>query len=146
MARFEISDTTAGFGNIGYVHAAPQIVKLNDGRTALLVANGVASATGVSSLFVIDAPSGARLAEIAAGYPGRLTVLEGDALAVDPWPQLRAPVRIVVHGFIPGGHHRHQQPGGAQCHHCPDVGDLVLGRSHGSPGYRVSFTQVAGEP
>lgn len=67
MARFEISDTTAGFGNIGYVHAAPQIVKLNDGRTALLVANGVASATGVSSLFVIDALSGARLAEIAAG-------------------------------------------------------------------------------
>jgi 16S rRNA (adenine1518-N6/adenine1519-N6)-dimethyltransferase len=36
------------------------------------------------------------LAQIAAACPGRLTVLEGDALAVDPLPALRPPVRIVA--------------------------------------------------
>ena len=36
------------------------------------------------------------LAEIAAAWPGRLTVLPGDALALDPRPQLTPPVRIVA--------------------------------------------------
>jgi 16S rRNA (adenine1518-N6/adenine1519-N6)-dimethyltransferase len=36
------------------------------------------------------------LAEIAAAYPDRLTVLAGDALAVDPGPQLAPPVRVVA--------------------------------------------------
>jgi 16S rRNA (adenine1518-N6/adenine1519-N6)-dimethyltransferase len=36
------------------------------------------------------------LAEIAAAYPGRLTVIEGDALAVDPRPHLAPPVLVVA--------------------------------------------------
>lgn len=36
------------------------------------------------------------LAEIAAAYPGRLTVLSGDALVLDPMAHLTAPVRIVA--------------------------------------------------
>ncbi|QPH53910.1 16S rRNA (adenine(1518)-N(6)/adenine(1519)-N(6))-dimethyltransferase RsmA [Pontivivens ytuae] len=36
------------------------------------------------------------LAEIEAAYPGRLTVLEGDALALDPLPHLTPPIRIVA--------------------------------------------------
>ncbi len=36
------------------------------------------------------------LAEIAAAWPGRLTVVEGDALAVDPRPSLTPPVRVVA--------------------------------------------------
>jgi 16S rRNA (adenine1518-N6/adenine1519-N6)-dimethyltransferase len=36
------------------------------------------------------------LAEIAAAAPGRLTVLAGDALAVDPLPHLTPPVRVVA--------------------------------------------------
>ncbi len=36
------------------------------------------------------------LAQIAAVADGRLTVLEGDALALDPVPHLRAPVRVVA--------------------------------------------------
>ncbi len=36
------------------------------------------------------------LAEIAEAYPGRLQVLEGDALATDPLPHLSAPVRIAA--------------------------------------------------
>jgi len=36
------------------------------------------------------------LADIAAAFPGRLTVLEGDALQVDPLPHLTPPIRIVA--------------------------------------------------
>ncbi len=36
------------------------------------------------------------LAEIAAHWPGRLTVVEGDALAVDPMAELNPPVRVVA--------------------------------------------------
>jgi 16S rRNA (adenine1518-N6/adenine1519-N6)-dimethyltransferase len=36
------------------------------------------------------------LAEIAAAYPGRLTVIEGDALALDPRPHLASPTKIVA--------------------------------------------------
>jgi 16S rRNA (adenine1518-N6/adenine1519-N6)-dimethyltransferase len=43
-----------------------------------------------------DARCLAALADISTAYPGRLTVLEGDALAVDPLPHLTPPVRIVA--------------------------------------------------
>ncbi len=36
------------------------------------------------------------LAEIAAAYPGRLTVVEGDALEIDPLTHLRAPIRVAA--------------------------------------------------
>jgi 16S rRNA (adenine1518-N6/adenine1519-N6)-dimethyltransferase len=36
------------------------------------------------------------LAQVAEAWPGRLTVLEGDALAVDPLPHLTPPVRVVA--------------------------------------------------
>ena len=36
------------------------------------------------------------LAEVADAFPGRLDVLEGDALAIDPAPHLTPPVRIVA--------------------------------------------------
>lgn len=36
------------------------------------------------------------LTAIAAAYPGRLRVLEGDALRLDPAPHLRPPVRVVA--------------------------------------------------
>lgn len=36
------------------------------------------------------------LAQIADAWPGRLTVLAGDALALDPGPHLKGPVRIVA--------------------------------------------------
>jgi 16S rRNA (adenine1518-N6/adenine1519-N6)-dimethyltransferase len=43
-----------------------------------------------------DARALPALAEIAAAYPGRLTVLEGDALSLDPRPLLTPPVRVVA--------------------------------------------------
>ena len=36
------------------------------------------------------------LAEIAEAYPGRLQVIEGDALAIDPLAHLTAPIRVVA--------------------------------------------------
>ncbi len=36
------------------------------------------------------------LAEVAAAYPGRLTVLQGDALAVDPLAHLTPPIRVAA--------------------------------------------------
>lgn len=36
------------------------------------------------------------LAEIAAVYPGRLKILEGDALEIDPEPYLASPVRVIA--------------------------------------------------
>lgn len=67
MASFEITEASSGFANLGNVYSSPQIVKLNNGKTVVLVANGVNSTSGVASLFVIDALSGAKLAEISAG-------------------------------------------------------------------------------
>ncbi len=36
------------------------------------------------------------LAEIAAAYPGRLLVIEGDALAIDPLEHLQAPIKVAA--------------------------------------------------
>ena len=67
MAKYEITEASTGFSNLGHVFGAPQIAKLNNGTTVLLVPNGVNSTSGVSSLFVINAATGALVAEIAAG-------------------------------------------------------------------------------
>ncbi len=67
MAKWELTETSTGYANLGNVMAPTQLVKLNNGETALLVPNGLNSTAGVSSLFVIRASDGARLAEISAG-------------------------------------------------------------------------------
>ncbi|MGZ2258133.1 16S rRNA (adenine(1518)-N(6)/adenine(1519)-N(6))-dimethyltransferase RsmA [Roseobacter sp. A03A-229] len=43
-----------------------------------------------------DSRCGPALAEIAAAYPGRLTVLEGDALQIDPLQHLTPPIRVAA--------------------------------------------------
>jgi 16S rRNA (adenine1518-N6/adenine1519-N6)-dimethyltransferase len=62
------------------------------GLTRALLAAGARHVVAVER----DARCLPALAEIAAAWPGRLTVLEGDALRVDPAAHLRAPVRIVA--------------------------------------------------
>ncbi|HVH04265.1 MAG TPA: 16S rRNA (adenine(1518)-N(6)/adenine(1519)-N(6))-dimethyltransferase RsmA, partial [Amaricoccus sp.] len=62
------------------------------GLTRALLAEGARHVVAIER----DARALPALAEIAAAYPGRLTVLEGDALSVDPGPQLAAPVRVVA--------------------------------------------------
>jgi len=70
MSIWEITETTSGFGNMGHVTGSPQIVKLKNGANVVLVANGAGSTAGKAVLFVIDAATGARLAEVAADSSG----------------------------------------------------------------------------
>ena len=63
------------------------------GLTRALLAAGAERVVAIER----DARCLPALAEIAARYPGRLTVIEGDALTIDPRPWLNgSPVRIVA--------------------------------------------------
>jgi 16S rRNA (adenine1518-N6/adenine1519-N6)-dimethyltransferase len=62
------------------------------GLTRALLAEGARHVVAIER----DARCLPALAEIAAARPGRLTVLAGDALAVDPTPHLAPPVRVVA--------------------------------------------------
>ncbi len=62
------------------------------GLTRGLLASGARHVVAVER----DARCLPALEEIAAAWPGRLTVLHGDALALDPAAHLRPPVRIVA--------------------------------------------------
>jgi 16S rRNA (adenine1518-N6/adenine1519-N6)-dimethyltransferase len=62
------------------------------GLTRALLAEGARHVVAIER----DARCLPALAEIAAARPGRLTVLAGDALAVDPTPHLTPPVRVVA--------------------------------------------------
>ena len=62
------------------------------GLTRGLLAEGARHVVAVEK----DARCLPALAEIAAAHPGRLTVIEGDALAVDLSPHLAPPVKIVA--------------------------------------------------
>lgn len=62
------------------------------GLTRALLAEGARHVVAIER----DARCLPALAGIAAAYPGRLTVLEGDALALDPLPHLTGPVRIAA--------------------------------------------------
>ena len=62
------------------------------GLTRALLAAGARHVVAIER----DARCLPALAEIAAAWPGRLTVLAGDALAIDPRPHLTPPVRVVA--------------------------------------------------
>lgn len=62
------------------------------GLTRALLAEGARHVVAIER----DARCLPALAEVAAAYPGRLEVIEGDALAVDPLPRLTPPVRIAA--------------------------------------------------
>ena len=62
------------------------------GLTRALLAEGAAHVLAVEK----DARCLPVLADIAAAYPGKLTVVEGDALALDPADHLDAPWRVVA--------------------------------------------------
>ena len=62
------------------------------GLTRALLAEGARRVVAVER----DARCLPALAEVAAAYPGRLEVIAGDALAVDPGGRLEPPVRVVA--------------------------------------------------
>ena len=71
------------------------------GLTRALLAEGAARVIAVER----DERAIAALEEIAAHYPGRLTIVSGDALAFDPVPMLQgAPARVVK----PSSHDSHK--------------------------------------
>ncbi|MBV9555512.1 MAG: 16S rRNA (adenine(1518)-N(6)/adenine(1519)-N(6))-dimethyltransferase, partial [Pseudolabrys sp.] len=62
------------------------------GLTRALLANGAKKVVAIER----DTRAIAALAEIAAHYPGRLEVIEGDALTFDPRPHFGGPAQIVA--------------------------------------------------
>lgn len=62
------------------------------GLTRGLLAEGARHVLAIEK----DSRCGPALAEIAAAYPGRLTVLEGDALQIDPLQHLTPPIRVAA--------------------------------------------------
>ncbi len=62
------------------------------GLTRGLLANGARRVLAIEK----DARCLPALAEIAAAYPGRLEVIEGDALEIDPLAHLSAPIHVVA--------------------------------------------------
>lgn len=65
---WEISAATSGFANLGYVYGQPSLRTLPDGTHALIVGNGYNnSGNGHAVLYVINAASGAKIAEIDTG-------------------------------------------------------------------------------
>jgi 16S rRNA (adenine1518-N6/adenine1519-N6)-dimethyltransferase len=62
------------------------------GLTRGLLAEGARHVLAIEK----DARCAPALAEIAAAYPGRLTVIEGDALKVDPLAHLAPPIRVAA--------------------------------------------------
>jgi hypothetical protein len=66
--KWEISNATTNFANLGFTYAAPRLARLNTGQAAVLVGNGyVTSGSGTPSLFLINASDGTRIREISAG-------------------------------------------------------------------------------
>ena len=62
------------------------------GLTRGLLAEGARHVVAIEK----DARALPALQQIAKAYPGRLTVIEGDALETDPWAHLTPPVRIAA--------------------------------------------------
>jgi Neisseria PilC beta-propeller domain len=77
MAKYEITNTTTGFTNLGHVYGAPKIVKLEDGTTVALLPNGVNSTSERASLFVINAYTGSLISEIVADNTSNANGLGG---------------------------------------------------------------------
>jgi hypothetical protein len=65
---WEVSNSTAGYGNLGYTYSAPIMASVNSGggQTAVIVGNGYNSGAA-SSLFVMDARDGTLIREIVTG-------------------------------------------------------------------------------
>jgi hypothetical protein len=64
VIRWEITNSSAGFSNLGHTYAMPRLSRLNSGQTAVVVGNGYRSANGTASLFLINAADGSLIREL----------------------------------------------------------------------------------
>ena len=69
---WEVNDTDAGFGNLGNVLNPPQSGYLPNGKWVTVFGNGYYSASGIASLFLVDALTGTLVQEISTAT-GSLT-------------------------------------------------------------------------
>ncbi|WP_024647398.1 pilus assembly protein [Pseudomonas syringae] len=60
----DTSNTNNKFNNLGYTYSRPEAARMNDGTGIVVVGNGYGSFTGRASLFVLNASTGALIAEI----------------------------------------------------------------------------------
>ncbi len=60
----DTSDTNNRFNNLGYTYSKPDVARMADGTGIMVVGNGYGSFTGRASLFVLNANTGAFIAEI----------------------------------------------------------------------------------
>jgi Neisseria PilC beta-propeller domain len=70
MAKWEIDENSTGFANLGHVYGAPKIVRLSSGTRVVLIPNGINSAQGKASLFLVNPVTGEKIAEILADSTG----------------------------------------------------------------------------
>jgi Neisseria PilC beta-propeller domain len=64
---WEITPASAGYGDMGDTFSEPVVVKMNNGKSAMVVGNGYNSASGKAVLYIIDPSNGQRIAAIPAG-------------------------------------------------------------------------------
>lgn len=86
---------TAKIARISGALDGVQVLEIGPGPGGLtrgLLAEGAAHVLAIEK----DPRCAPALAEIAAAYPGKLTVIEGDALEVDPRSHLQSPIRIIA--------------------------------------------------
>ncbi|RML43748.1 putative Type IV pilus-associated protein [Pseudomonas savastanoi pv. glycinea] len=60
----DTSDTNNKFNNLGYTYSEPDVARMADGTGIMVVGNGYGSFTGRASLYVLNANTGAFIAEI----------------------------------------------------------------------------------
>ncbi len=69
----DASDANNKFNNLGYSYSRPEAARMNDGTGIVVVGNGYGSFTGRASLFVLNASTGALIAEIPTPVTGSET-------------------------------------------------------------------------
>ncbi|WP_439850523.1 pilus assembly protein [Pseudomonas syringae] len=69
----DTSDTNNKFNNLGYTYSRPEAARMDDGTGIVVVGNGYGSFTGRASLFVLNATTGALIAEIPTPVTGSET-------------------------------------------------------------------------
>lgn len=80
---WEISNATAGYANLGHVYGQPALFQLDASTNALIVGNGYNNiGSGTAVLYVINANTGAKIAEIdtGSGSPASPNGLSGPTL------------------------------------------------------------------
>jgi type IV pilus assembly protein PilY1 len=65
--RWEVSDSTTGFGELGYVLTKPETGVTRDGTWITVFGNGYQSASGKAQLFIVNALTGALIKKIDTG-------------------------------------------------------------------------------